>query len=391
MPEDIAAMLVSLRTLGVSAGYGGDGRLWIGPPPRLSPAGPLDVGAAGTALRFLLPLAALHCRAPVRFVGAPRLFARPLAPLLEALAACGAAWEADAQGGLLAPPSRRPAAVDLRIDATQSSQFISGMAMAAAGLPRGGELHWQGPMASRGYLALTLKVMEKFHPKLRSDGFMLSMLGPERRGQTLAVQGGALRPAEIEIPGDWSAAAPFLCAAAVLGRRVEVAPLHPDDGQPDAAVLEILGRSGSAWEFRKGACVFDGRLEKGIDADLADCPDLAPVLAAAAAAAPGPSELRGLATLPHKESDRLEGMARLIAWMGGSAEVHPGPVLRVRPADRAEPMAARAPFDPCGDHRMAFAAAIGSLLNGGRVLDPACAAKSFPGFWSAWGEFLAAR
>jgi 5-enolpyruvylshikimate-3-phosphate synthase len=428
----------------------------------------LDVGAAGTALRFLLPLAALHCNAPVGFRGARRLFERPLAPLLGALASCGATWSENDCGGVLSPPAEGPASLDLEIDGGLSSQFASGLAMAAAGLPGGGVIRWaaprsplasgaaprgpfvspqgslvpeiwprsplasetgprgplapgagpQGPLvpetwpqgslasgtaphgplapgagsqeilasgaaprgrpapsASWGYLALTRDALEMFGcpARLSEDAF--------------AVPGGALRPADVVIPGDWSAAAAFFCAAAVLGARVEASPLGLGDGQPDRAVLGILGECGSTWAFLGDACVFDGRLERGVHADLSGCPDLAPVLAAVAAAAPGPSLLRGLGALPHKESDRLEGVLRLVAWAGGRAERLPGPALAIHPAPAPGASGPLCPFDPMGDHRMAFAAAVASLRRGGGVADPACVAKSFPGFWGEWAKW----
>jgi 3-phosphoshikimate 1-carboxyvinyltransferase len=390
LPDDVAAMFGALRALGAGMGFA-DGRLRVYGGARFAPAGALDVGAAGTALRFLLPLAALHCKGPVRFIGAKRLFERPLAPLLDALASCGASWCAGAApqdhgsggsgGGLLVPPTEGPSRVDLEIDGSLSSQFASGLAMAAAGLPGGGAIRWAGPAASWSYLALTRSLLEAFGcPARLSEG-------------SFVVPGGALRPADVEVPGDWSAAAPFFCAAAVLGRRVEAFPLDPSDGQADRAVLDILDECGSSWAFSGGACVFDGRLGRGVQADLSDCPDLAPALTAVAAAAPGPSELRGLGGLPHKESDRLRGIARLVAWAGGRAEERPGPALVIRPAPKATaPLIAKAspppaPFDPHGDHRMAFAAAVCALRNGGEVLDRVCVAKSFPGFWEEWRKW----
>jgi 3-phosphoshikimate 1-carboxyvinyltransferase len=339
-----------------------------------------------------------------------------MAPLLDALASCGASWRADAAqrgpgdagaapqgpgdagaaqrgpgdagaalqrpkdaegaGGLLVPPAERPVRVDLEIDGSLSSQFASGVAMAAAALPGGGALVLAGSVASRGYLSLTRSVLGAFHcPARLSEGSFL-------------VPGGALRPADFEIAGDWSAAAPFFCAAAIMGGRAEVSRLDPADCQADRAVLEILGKCGSSWAWRGGTCIFDGRLDGGLDTDLSGCPDLAPVLAAAAVAAPGPSELRGLGALPHKESDRLAGIVRLVAWAGGRAEERPGPALVIHPRPKGAPRPAAAPhFDPNGDHRMAFAAAVASLINGGGVLDRGCVAKSFPLFWDGWREW----
>ena len=379
LPDDVAVMLGAIRALGVGAEFV-DGDLRVVGGASFVPTDALNVGAAGTALRFLLPIVALHCHCSVRFVGDARLFERPLAPLLAALAACGASWEADDRGGLLVPPAVMPDRIDLEIDGSLSSQFASGLAMAMSGLPGGGTLKLTGHAASWSYLALTRSTLEAFHcPAHLSEGLFV-------------VPGGALRPVSIEIPGDWSAAAPFFCAATVLGRRVEARPLRHDDGQADRAILEILGRCGSSWTFRDGSCVFDGSLERGFEADLSDCPDLAPVLAAAAVAAPSPSELRGLGGLPHKESDRLGGIRRLVAWAGGrTEEILPGPAVRIHPAASTKPTAPPAPFDPKGDHRMAFAAAVASLLNSGEVMDKTCVTKSFPAFWENWDGWLVAR
>jgi 3-phosphoshikimate 1-carboxyvinyltransferase len=380
-PEDIAAMLGALRALGVGIERA-DGALLVRGGAGFAPAGALDVGAAGTALRFLLPVAALHCKSSVRFIGAKRLFKRPLAPLLDALASCGASWSGNDCGGVLSPPAEGPASLDLEMDGGVSSQFASGLAMAAAGLPGGGAIRWAAPhgrpapLASWGYLALTVDALEMFGcpARLSEDSFI--------------VPGGALRPADVAIPGDWSAAAPFFCAAAVLGGRVEVSSLDQDDRQPDRAVLGILGECGSSWAFLGDTCVFDGRLDRGVQADLSACPDLAPCLAAVAVTAPGPSLLRGLGALPHKESDRLDGIVRLVAWAGGRTEKLPGPALAIHPATAAPGSSGPAyPFDPQGDHRMAFAAAVASLRGGGGVTDPACVAKSFPGFWGEWASF----
>jgi 5-enolpyruvylshikimate-3-phosphate synthase len=107
------------------------------------------------------------------------------------------------------------------------------------------------------------------------------------------------------------------------------------------------------------------------------------VLAAATAFAPSVSTLGGLHTLPHKESDRLDGCIKLVEWLGARPEMLDGSILRIHGRKRGQtgskdPMA---PFDPQGDHRMAFAAAIGAMRLGGTILSPSCVNKSFPGFW----------
>jgi 3-phosphoshikimate 1-carboxyvinyltransferase len=323
------------------------------------------VGSAGTALRFLLPLAALHCPGPVRFVGSEGLFGRPLAPLVNALEKIGAAWQWENGGGLLIPPKRRPGYVELEIDGGLSSQFVSGAALAIGGLPDGGAIRIFNGRVSVGYLSLTRLWLERFGcDAVLGDGFF-------------EIPGGGLKPVSAQMPGDWGAAAVFFCGAAVLGGGVVVYPLDVFDGQPDAAILPILKNVGCAWHFDGGRCYFKGSLDDGIRADLIGCPDLAPVLAATAAFAPGASELWGLDTLRDKECDRLECVVELVGWLGGRAEVVSETAIRIspRPADAPGPSS---PFDPRGDHRMAFAAAIGGMRLGGGLLDPGCAGKSFP-------------
>ena len=367
--EDVNTMLNALSALNINLVFN-DGDLQITGATLHRASVPIQAASAGAVLRFLLPLVALHCAEPVEFSGSKRLFERPLKPLLDALSSLGAMWRPKSNGGLLIPPKMAPKTVDLEIDPSLSSQFISGMAMAIAGLPNGGILRWTKPPVSQNYLLLTNQWLRCFK------------CGTRLNKNSLEILNGSPEPISLNVPGDWSAAAVFFCAAAILERKIEIFPLDPQDGQPDTAILPILESVGSSWRFEGEHCHFKGRLNSGISADLIDCPDLAPVLAATAASAPGISELRGLNTLPHKESDRLRGAIDLVKWLGGKAEELPDFSLRIHPA--ATPSISDEPFDPMDDHRMVFAAAIGTLRSGGAILNPNCVSKSFPNFWEAW-------
>ena len=336
---------------------------------------PLWLGASGTTLRFLLPWLALRGRGPIHLAGEPRLFERPLGPLLDVLQALGARWEGRSDGGILHPCPVPPRRLATEVDGSLSSQFVSGLAMAAAGLEDGGLLRWTRPIASSSYLRLTARWMEAFGCTTR--------LGDSE----WSIPGAALRPAELLLPADWSAAAAFLGAAAVTGRSIRVGPLDPTDEQSDKELVAILARSGCRFSWQGDRLDFGGPLRSGIQADLESAPDLGPVLAAVAALAPGPSCLTGLQTLPLKECDRLDASAELVRWLGGEAEIEGDHTLRVRPG-RAGVL--RPPFDPRRDHRMAFAAAVGGLRWGGDLLDPGCVAKTFPGFWQEWDRMLQA-
>jgi 3-phosphoshikimate 1-carboxyvinyltransferase len=334
---------------------------------------PLWLGASGTTLRFLLPWLALAAEGPMRLEGDPRLFERPLGPLLDPLQALGAVWVADAKGAWLHPVPIPPRRLEIQVDARLSSQFLSGLALAAAGLPEPSLLTWS-EVASSSYLVLTTQWLRRFG------------CAADLESSAWRIPGGTLAAQELELPGDWSGAAAFLAAAAATGRSLQLQPLDPEDTQGDRAMLSFLEAAGCHLRWT-GTQVLEvsGPLQQGLDADLTDCPDLGPVLAALAALAPGPSELRGLQTLPLKECDRLDASAELVRWLGGQAEVIGDHTLRIKPG---APATGRSPFDPRNDHRMAFAAALGGLRWGGELKNPQCVAKTFPEFWEVWKGML---
>jgi len=370
--EDTRWMREALRGLGVPL-MEKEGE-WIiqgGVKPRAQ--GPLWLGASGTTLRFLLPWLALCSDTPLRLEGEPRLFERPLGPLLEPLQILGAGWVPDPHGAWLHPVPTSPLGLDLVVDAHLSSQFLSGLALVAAALPEPSQLSWS-EAASPSYLTLTARWLERFGCETCLDS-----------GQW-HIPGGTLKPQDLELPGDWSGAAVFIAAAAASGRTLHLGPLDPEDAQGDRAILAILEGAGCRFRWVKPRLLeASGPLLRGLDADLRDCPDLAPVLAALAALAPGPSELRGLQTLQLKECDRLEASADLVRWLGGQADVLGNHTLRIRPG---QPLHPRPPFDPRRDHRMAFGAALGGLARGGELLDAPCVAKTFPEFWTVWRSML---
>jgi len=370
--EDTRWMRQALRDLGFPVDEGeGTWQIQGGHRPRTE--SPLWLGASGTTLRFLLPWLALVAEGPIRMEGDARLFERPLGPLLEPLQAFGARWMPDGTGAWLHPAPVPPQSLHLPVDARLSSQFLSGLALTAATLPAPSRLTWT-EAASPSYLNLTNQWLGRFG------------CAAELHAGQWRIPGGALGPRDLELPGDWSAAAAFLAAAAASGRSLRLGPLDREDAQGDRAMVAILEAAGCHLTWVEGQLLeVSGSLQRGLDADLTDCPDLGPVLAALAALAPGPSELRGLHTLPFKECDRLEASAELVRWMGGHVEVSGGHTLRITPG---QPPGDRSPFDPRNDHRMAFAAALGGLRGGGDLLDPHCVAKTFPGFWEAWRGML---
>lgn len=390
--EDTRWMRGALLDLGTGIEEGPEAwRVTGGQRPRARR--PLWLGASGTTLRFLLPWLALQAEGPVPLTGADRLFERPLEPMLAPLRKLGAKWEPAIGGGLLHPCPAPPERLDAVVDASLSSQFLTGLALAAAALPGGGRLSWDA-VASPSYLGLTSQwlrrfgVMDHLEPARDPTPHLREGAPAAFTVHAWDIPGGGLRPVDLELPADWSGAAALLCAAAVTGRAVELGPLDPEDGQGDRALPRILAAAGCGYTWVPGPHLrLWGPLTQGLQADLTDCPDLGPVLAATAALAPGPSLLTGLHTLPLKECDRLDASAELVRWLGGVAEIEGGHSLRITPAT-GEPDVAREPFSPRADHRMAFAAAVGGLRRGGRLRDPHCVAKTFPDFWGAWHALL---
>ena len=391
--EDTQWMRGALKDLGVPLEES-PGRWRIQGGARPSAQRPLWLGASGTTLRFLLPWLGLLAEGPVRLTGAERLFERPLEPLLDPLRKVGVRWEPAPDGGTLYPCPAPPDRLVANVDASLSSQFLTGLAMASTALPGGGRISWDA-VASPSYLDLTRHWLARFgiEDHMEAARYPAPQLvegeGPEAFVvHTWDIPGGALNPVDLELPADWSGAAALICAAAVTGRAVELGPLDPEDAQGDRALLQILAAAGCGYTWIPGSRLRAwGPLKRGLRADLTDCPDLGPVLAATAALAPGPSRLTGLHTLPLKECDRLEASAELVAWLGGHARVEGDHTLHIEPVSGPANLE-REPFDPRNDHRMAFAAAVGALLRGGRLKDSHCVAKTFPDFWGVWHTLL---
>lgn len=336
----------------------------------------LMLGNAGTAMRFLAARLAVEPD-PRLLDGGSRMRQRPIEDLLGALRGLG--MEAESVRGNGCPPIRvgggRPRGGAVSLSGARSSQFISALLMAAPRLERGVDVGVEGPLVSRPYVELTASVMRRFGVEVRSGA----------AGDRFAVAPGhAYRAAEMAIEGDWSSASYLFAAAAIVPGRVEVEGLDPDSSQGDAGILELLRRMGCRVEAKaEGRSPGGGRVTvegperlRAVDADLGGMPDLAPTVAVLALFADGVSRIYGVPHLRLKESDRIEALAAGIAALGGDA-VTGEDGLTIRP--RALKGGA---IDPHGDHRMAMAFAIAGLrVPGTTVLDPACVAKSYPGFW----------
>lgn len=383
--SDTRALAAALRMLGAEIFLEGVGWRVVGPIGRRGHSDSevsLDVGDAGTPARFL---SALLAAVPGRYRldGSARMRERPMSPLFEAIRALGGEIRCLGREGFLPVSIRggtlRGGRVTIRGDV--SSQFLSALQLVSPLVPGGVTLDVTGPAASAAYLSLTRRVL---------DGFGASA-------------GSGYRAARYRIEGDDSAACFPLAGALVSGGRVTVRGLARHSEQPDAAFRAWAAAAGGVLEWETGPGGEDSLTVTGpaggaralqpMDLDVDAAPDAALPLAAALAFADGASRLTGVSRLREKESDRLLAAVDLLTRAGASARVGEdpagAPVLSIS-GHGGVPRAAA--FVAHGDHRVAMSAAVLALVlpAGSTLDDPACVAKSWPGFWDVWTPLVGA-
>lgn len=361
------------------------------------PIATIRVGESGTLARFSTALAGLS-GAPheLQVLARGSLRRRRSPALLRALVRAGATVEPEhAHEGMLGPswplrlrPARCPFA--LFLDRPSSSQEISALCLAAAAAGGQRVVRWNGPLPSRPYAEMTWAALRDF-------GMDVQVVVEPDRGE-VHLSGFLESPGRLQIEPDASAAAVLLAAGALTGGRVNIAGLGEHSTQGDVRIVEHLRAFGIDAHLEAEQLWAAGLPQRPVELDLADTPDLAPVIAAVAAAlalgpasADTPSVLTGLETLRGKETDRIAVLARALRALGLRVEAG-GDRLTIAPGDKpsGDP-GGRSSANSCapiqlsaqGDHRMAFAFALLSLVRPGvEVLGIEAADKSWPGFAS---------
>ncbi|MEU8539080.1 3-phosphoshikimate 1-carboxyvinyltransferase [Streptomyces sp. NPDC048717] len=381
--RDTLLMAEALRTLGVrieeGVGPDGSGEAWRIVPAGLRGPATVDVGNAGTVMRFLPPVAAL-ADGPVRFDGDPRSHERPLHGVIDALRALGARIDDDGRGALPMTVHGTGALEGgvVEIDASSSSQFVSALLLSGARFNQGVEVrHVGGRLPSMPHIRMTVDM-------LRAAGALVDE--PEHGGEpdVWRVAPSALRGRDLVVEPDLSNAQPFLAAALVTGGRVTVPDWPAHTTQPGDALREIFTAMGGSCELTEAGLTFTGtgRIH-GIDVDLGEVGELTPGIAAVAALADSPSTLRGVAHLRLHETDRLAALTREINGLGGDVtETEDG--LRIRP----RPLRGGV-FHTYHDHRMATAGAIlGLAVKDVEIENVKTTEKTLPDFPRMWTEML---
>ncbi|WP_081437855.1 3-phosphoshikimate 1-carboxyvinyltransferase [Pseudofrankia asymbiotica] len=337
----------------------------------------VDCGNAGTVARFTPALAALT-RADTRFDGDPQMRARPLTPLLDALRHLGAVIDGDAMPFTIHGQGRVPGG-SVTVDASGSSQLISGLLLAAPGYDRGVEVsHVGGRLPSGPYLDMTVT-------DLRAAGATVETT-PAYAGRppVWRVAPGPLRAHDRAIEPDLNSAAPFLAAAVATGGDVLIPDWPEVTTQPGRMLPALLEQMGARAELTPmGMRVRAGDGLHGLDADLGDVGEAAPVLTALAVLADSPSRLRGIAHLRLHETDRLAALADQLGRLGADITVtEDGLAIRPVPLRGAR-------LDPLADHRLAMTyAVVGLAVPGVAVDDIATTGKTVPEFPAMWAAML---
>ena len=371
--RDTLLMAQALRSMGINIVDVGDD--WRVVPRPIQGGTSVDCGLAGTIMRFLPGVAAL-ADGPVAFDGDPGARVRPMGPVLDALRALGVAIDDDGRGALpfvVQGHSAVPGGT-VTLDASASSQFVSGLLIAGARYAAGVTVHHVGkPVPSEPHIAMTIEV-------LRDCGVVVD----DSQANTWRVEPGPIAALDVEVEPDLSNAAPFLAAALVTGGRVHVAGWPMRTTQAGDGIRDILDAMGADVRLdHDGLTVAGGGAVEGIDVDLHDMGELTPVVAAVAALAESPSWFRGIAHLRGHESDRLAALAAEITALGGDVtETDDG--LRVRPAPLHGGL-----FHTYHDHRMAMAAAVVGLRVEGVVIENVdTTSKTLPQFTSRWSALV---
>lgn len=371
--EDTQVMIAALRELGVPVAHDASARRLTvtgcgGAIP--AAAAELFVANSGTTVRFLTALAALgHGR--YRLDGAPRMRQRPIADLLNALNRLGVRAECESADGC--PPVVVHAAglpggrVQLKGDV--SSQFLSGLLLAAPYAQSPLDIEIVGPLVSQPYVTMTLAVMRSFgvnNVTAASDLSRFHVPAPQRySGLAYAIE------------PDASAASYFFAAAAIAGGRVTVQGLARRSLQGDVAFVQVLEKMGCRVEWQSDGISVTGGPLRGVTVDMNAISDTVQTLAAVAVFADGPTTVTGVGHIRHKETDRIGALATELRKLGAEVdELVDG--LRITP----QPLHAAA-IDTYRDHRMAMSLAlIGLRVPGVEIRDPGCTSKTYPEFFA---------
>ncbi|MBT9606409.1 3-phosphoshikimate 1-carboxyvinyltransferase [Microbacterium sp.] len=378
--DDSARMIDALRVLGVGieevdegSPFGPD--LRVTPPAAFTGGTTVDCGQAGTVMRFVTPVAGLS-RGDVHLTAHESALHRPMGAMISALREVGV--DIDDGGNWTLPFTVRGHGQvrggEVEIDASQSSQFVSGLLLAAPRFDVGLHLRHVGSrLPSMPHIDMTIEALAHrgVHVERPATGEWIVPAGP-------------VRAKDIAIEPDLSNAAPFLAAAMVAGGSVAITGWPAHSTQPGALLPEILGEMGAHVSRRGGTLtVTSGDRIVGAELDLAAAGELAPTIFGLAAFADGPTTLHGIGHIRGHETDRIAALVGNLRSLGGEAhELEDGIRIVPAPLHGGE-------WKAHHDHRMATTGALIGLRTPGVVIDDiGTTAKTLPQFAALWHAML---
>ncbi len=371
LSDDSRAMISALKKIGIritNAGknitvYGEGGRF------RLF-NGKINVGAAGTAARFLISLCAL-VPGEIILDGSERMRQRPINELVSALRKIGAKIQYQKKAGCLPVKIRGENLTGrkVKMPGKVSSQFLTSLLLIAPVLKRGIEISVTSGQISRSYIDMTLTGLKERGIKVKNHNYKKYEIKPGARYKT----------GKYEIESDASGASYFFALAALTGSAIRVKNISPDSSQGDVKFCDLLRRMGC--EVKKNARqkwieVRGKKQLRAITADMENMPDSAQTLAVVAAFAKGKTKITGLSTLRHKETDRLKALKTELKKMGIKSQTTKNSITIAGGQPRG------AKIKTYDDHRMAMAFAVaGARIPNVIIENPGVVSKSFPEFW----------
>lgn len=384
--EDTEFMTQSLQVLGWLVHLDSDGTVRIGrddwgnddSSSFLPSRADLFVGNSGTTMRFLCAFVSLG-HGTYRLDGTPRMRQRPIEDLLSALRQLGV--DAVSENGNGCPPviirSQGLRGGRVRIKGDVSSQFLSGLLMVAPCANDETIIEVEPPLVSVPYVRMTIEMMRSFGFQVHVSDWTQFRIPANQDPRKQIIASGQDRPlSTYAVEPDASAASYFWAAAAVTGGTVTVTDLTRQSIQGDIRFVDLLEQMGCRIEECSSGITVHGRPLRGIDVDMNDISDTVMTLGAVACFAEGPTTIRNVAHIRHKETDRIAALATELRRVGAEVEEF-ADGLRITP----RPLHG-ASIKTYQDHRMAMSMAlIGLKIPGVVIEDPGCVAKTYPGYW----------
>lgn len=364
LSNDISATINCLNALGANISIR-DGHAHVEPiKKKASGTVTLNCKESGSTLRFLLPLVGVLGTDGV-FIREGRLPERPLSPFDSELTAHGMSIKSESEK-LFCSGKLQPGTYTL--PGNVSSQYISALLMTLPCLEGNSSIVLSSELQSKGYVDLTLSVLNKSGVRIEKDTNIYRVPGFQ----------GYILPETVHAEGDWSNAAFFLSAGALSYEGVSVRGLDSCSAQGDRAILDILQRFGADVHQNDSVVTVTRAELHGTDIDAGAVPDLIPVLSVVAAAAKGETRIYNASRLRLKESDRILSIYEMLSSLGANVAVQEDSII-IQGTGRL--IGGR--VNSFNDHRIAMAAAIAAPIceNDVEITDSRCVEKSYPAFW----------